>query len=144
MAIFRSSACLISLAVAALVTLSTSFTLLASTVDAATSHMSHHEKLHQSSDSVRVRKEWRVLSDDTRHRVAAAFWEIKTLSQAKGRAKYGANFYNYDDMLMGHACSLFDPRCDQVCCVPGWLWCVHCARTLARNFDPRLPMQVPI
>lgn len=46
-------------------------------------------------------------------RVAKAFWTLKNVTAAEGRAQYGQDFANYDDMLMAHACAYLDPRCDQ-------------------------------
>jgi len=60
----------------------------------------------------RVRKEWRALTVDERQKVAAAFWTLKTTSTQDGRQLYGPNFNNHDEMLMLHACAVYDPRCD--------------------------------
>lgn len=53
------------------------------------------------------------MSDDVRRKVAVAFWTLKNMSTAEGRSKFGPRFWNYDDIIMIHVCSLYDPRCDQ-------------------------------
>ena len=63
--------------------------------------------------NVRVRKEWRQLSLTDRKKVAAAYWKLKTLTTAAGRKIYGSNFNNYDEITLLHACTIYDPRCDQ-------------------------------
>lgn len=61
----------------------------------------------------RVRREWRTLSPDSRHRVATAMWIMRNLTMDEGRRKYGPNFVTYEELLLLHACANFDPRCDQ-------------------------------
>ena len=67
----------------------------------------------QAPSNVRVRKEWRQLSTSDRKKVASAFWKLKTISTDKGRKMYGPNFNNYDEITLLHACTVYDPRCDQ-------------------------------
>eukprot|EP01137_Pigoraptor_chileana_P016510 Opistho-2@73390 len=64
------------------------------------------------TQSPRVRREWRSLSASMRFRVAAALWTLKTTPTKEGRDKYGPHFNNYDELLMLHACAVYDPRCD--------------------------------
>ena len=70
-------------------------------------------RLQKQDSSVRVRKEWRQLSTSDRKKVASAFWKLKTISTEKGRKMYGPNFNNYDEITLLHACTVYDPRCDQ-------------------------------
>jgi hypothetical protein len=60
----------------------------------------------------RIRKEWRKLSKATRMKVATGMWILKNTTTAVGRQMYGPNFNNHDEMLMLHACSVYDTRCD--------------------------------
>eukprot|EP00931_Biecheleriopsis_adriatica_P003998 TRINITY_DN105739_c0_g1_i1.p1 TRINITY_DN105739_c0_g1~~TRINITY_DN105739_c0_g1_i1.p1 ORF type:complete len:592 (-),score=97.17 TRINITY_DN105739_c0_g1_i1:37-1812(-) len=61
----------------------------------------------------RVRREWRTLNASTKAKVVNAFWTLKMLNTTQGQRRYGPDFHNHDDMLMLHACSTMDPRCDQ-------------------------------
>eukprot|EP00808_Paulinella_micropora_P024537 g71512.t1 len=61
----------------------------------------------------RVRREIRSLSPKELETYARAVWTMKNLSTAQGRALYGPNFNNHDDILYLHSCSTMDPRCDQ-------------------------------
>ena len=38
---------------------------------------------------------------------------MKETSTEEGRRLYGDLFWNYDEILFLHSCSLYDPRCDQ-------------------------------
>lgn len=62
---------------------------------------------------VRVRREWRMLSESRRKDVARAFWTMQNTSTEEGREKFGPYFVNYDEIVAQHACAVFDPRCDQ-------------------------------
>jgi len=70
-------------------------------------------KAHKFENKPRVRREWRSLNDTMKHKVAKAFWTVKTLLTEEGRQIYGENFNNHDDMLVLHSCATTDPRCDQ-------------------------------
>lgn len=61
----------------------------------------------------RVRREWRTLSDEMKHRVADAFWTLRNYTTEEGQAIFGPNYYSFDYFLMMHICSVLDPRCDQ-------------------------------
>lgn len=63
--------------------------------------------------NVRVRREWRTLSEEVLAKVKHAFWVLKNTTQAEGEKKYGPYFVYYDEFLMQHACAVYDPRCDQ-------------------------------
>lgn len=69
----------------------------------------------------RVRREWRTLSVEQVDRVAQAMWTVKNLTTAEGQATFGPNFMNHDDLLYLHACSVFDPRCDQGHSTPSFI-----------------------
>ena len=71
-----------------------------------------------SSDRVykgkpRVRYEWRKLSNEQRDMFGKAFCIMVTEQTQKGREKYGKLFWNYQDLVAFHVCSVVDPRCDQ-------------------------------
>lgn len=40
-------------------------------------------------------------------------WIVKNTPTPVGRALYGNRFYNHDELVLMHACSVKDPRCDQ-------------------------------
>jgi len=61
---------------------------------------------------LRVRREWRTLSDVERAKVANAIWTVKNTTTTAGRKKYGQAFNNHDDMLLLHSCAVYDIRCD--------------------------------
>jgi len=44
---------------------------------------------------------------------AKAFRIMVTEPTQKGREKYGKLFWNYQDLVAFHVCSVVDPRCDQ-------------------------------
>lgn len=61
----------------------------------------------------RVRQEWRKLAPEIKQRVADAFWTLKNTTTKVGRKQFGKHFTNWDEFLLQHACTTFDPRCDQ-------------------------------
>lgn len=61
----------------------------------------------------RVRREWRTLSPAKHARVVNAMWTMRNLTTAEGQKKYGPNFVSYEDIVVQHACTNLDPRCDQ-------------------------------
>eukprot|EP00965_Chrysotila_dentata_P238414 6202483-Pleurochrysis_carterae.AAC.2 len=48
-----------------------------------------------------------------RSKVANAFWAMRNLTTEEGQALYGDKFISYDEVVLQHACSTTDPRCDQ-------------------------------
>jgi len=67
----------------------------------------------QYNQTVRVRKEWRTLSDNEIERIANAFSIMNTTDTLSGRKKYGKHFWNAQDLVVFHVCAVVDPRCDQ-------------------------------
>jgi hypothetical protein len=67
----------------------------------------------QYTQTVRVRKEWRTLSDNEIERIAKAFSIMNTTDTLTGREKYGKHFWNAQDLVVFHVCAVVDPRCDQ-------------------------------
>jgi hypothetical protein len=61
----------------------------------------------------RVRREWRTLSVEQREMFAKAFRIMVTEPTQKGREKYGKLYWNFQDLVAFHVCSVVDPRCDQ-------------------------------
>ena len=67
----------------------------------------------QYKQKVRVRKEWRSLSDEEIERIANAFSIMNKTDTLKGREIYGKHFWNAQDLVVFHVCAVVDPRCDQ-------------------------------
>lgn len=61
----------------------------------------------------RVRYEWRKLTDEQRLMFGKAFRIMVDVPTQEGREKYGPMFWNYQDLVAFHVCSVVDPRCDQ-------------------------------
>jgi hypothetical protein len=69
--------------------------------------------IEQYNQTVRVRKEWRALSEDERKRVGNAFSIMNKTDTLTGRKTYGKHFWNAQDLVVFHVCAVVDPRCDQ-------------------------------
>ena len=78
-----------------------------------TRSLSMSSTLHGGSKNRRVRREWRKLTPEIKKRVANAFWTLKKYSTKDGQKIYGKHFFNYDEIILQHACSVWDPRCNQ-------------------------------
>ena len=63
----------------------------------------------------RIRKEIRDLSVSEWDIICQAFWIMKTMPLAEGKAKYGEHYVTYDIMVAKHGHAALDRRGDQVC-----------------------------
>jgi len=66
-----------------------------------------------ATESLRVRREIRTLSNEERKQFFDALWIIKRTPGDVGRKTYGDQFMSMDELVIKHAHASLDPRCDQ-------------------------------
>jgi hypothetical protein len=67
----------------------------------------------ETSAALRVRREIREISDEERRSVFQALMTMKQMSTVDGQKMYGANYINYDALVVKHLIASADRRCDQ-------------------------------